>query len=795
MFDKYFSLLYRLAFQHKKWVLAAVILITVAAGVGLFFVPYEGNIDIMLPPDPEITRSMDFLRDSSLSDKVIISLALIDPSKGKRDLFLAVDDLAASLQPPLFTSVITGVSMADAMEEFSVLQYAPQILGEEDLAVIDRQLTPKAVSEKMQAIYRQSLRPESIFMTSASRTDPLSIKTLLLGKLRALPASMGFDVSVEEGHFISRDGRHAMLIIQTPVKMMDSQKSKELVQALDERINALPGYVSADVIGGHLHTVSNERVIKRDIAVASIIATIAFFLLFLLVFRDARALFVFLFPLIAVIWGVMLLAGIEHKLSYLIIGFGTAIVGISDYGLIVYIAMKRGTGASQPVQLARLVFIDAITTIFSFAVLYFSHIRGYHQLALFSILCLLICLLFSLFVLPLTLSWKRYALVHDPTIGDRLKNIQWPAKLTVGIWALVTVIFFILSLSIKLDSDVRKLDGSGPEVLQAERSFHDVWGGKINQAILVVTGASLEEAMEKNDRVFREAVKRVNGADFTSLALFWPSEKNRIENQERWDFFWKQGRERRLKELIRQASAEHGFSDHAFTPFFDGLYAHQRDAGRAGGMIARLQDRFVVKKNEEYRVMSFFPDEPKNIESLSAVTKQFPGTFIVSGKAMSSSISAYTAREAMILAPLAVLFNVVLAWLFFRNWKETLISLVPLLTGAVWLLAFMAIFNMPLNVVSIVAGIIASGVIVDYGIGITYEYGRNLHFGTMMAMTLSAASNVIGAGALLFALHPAFFSTGVAMVVSMVVGYLSSIIVIPSLCRLLGTTGQEGRPQ
>ena len=309
MFDKYFSLLYRLVFQHKKWVLTAVLLITVAAGAGLFLVRYEGNIDIMLPPDPEITRSMDFLRDSSLSDKIIISLALTDPSKGKRDLFLAVDDLAASLQPPLFTSVITGVSMADAMEEFSVLQYAPQILGEEDLVAIDRQLTPKAVSEKMQAIYLQSLRPESVFMTSLSRTDPLSIKTRLLGKLRALPASMGFDVAIEEGHFISRDSHHAMLIIQTPVKMMDGQRSKELVQALEEHIKKLPGYVSADVIGGHLHTVSNERVIQRDIAVASIIATVAFLLLFLLVFRDARAMFVFIFPLIAVIWGVILLAG------------------------------------------------------------------------------------------------------------------------------------------------------------------------------------------------------------------------------------------------------------------------------------------------------------------------------------------------------------------------------------------------------------------------------------------------------------------------------------------------------
>ena len=75
MFDKYFSLLYRFVFQHKKWVLAAVLLITVAAGAGLFLVRYEGNIDIMLPPDKEVMRSMNFLRDSSLSDKIIVSLA------------------------------------------------------------------------------------------------------------------------------------------------------------------------------------------------------------------------------------------------------------------------------------------------------------------------------------------------------------------------------------------------------------------------------------------------------------------------------------------------------------------------------------------------------------------------------------------------------------------------------------------------------------------------------------------------------------------------------------------------
>jgi predicted RND superfamily exporter protein len=223
MFDKYFSRLYQFAFQHKKWVLGVVLLMTVAAGAGLFLVRYESNIDIMLPPDKEVMRSMNFLRDSSLSDKIIISLELNDPAKTKKELFLAVDQLAATLTPPHFTKVVSGFSVVDVMEEFSILRYAPQILGENDLAAIDRQMNEVAVAQKMKAIYRQSLRPESIFMTSLSRTDPLGIKLLILDKLRALPASMGYDVAIEEGHFISRDGRHAMMIVQTTVPMMDSQ--------------------------------------------------------------------------------------------------------------------------------------------------------------------------------------------------------------------------------------------------------------------------------------------------------------------------------------------------------------------------------------------------------------------------------------------------------------------------------------------------------------------------------------------------------------------------------------------
>lgn len=791
MFDKCFSLLYRSVHRFKAYVLGSVLLLTLVAVGGSFFINFDGKIDLMLPPDKALTRSLDFLRDSNLSDKIVISLALTDDSRTKKDLFLAAEHLAASLGPPLFTRVIAGFSVGNVMEEFSVLQYAPLVLGEKELTLIDGQINAATVAQKLQGIYRQSLRPESIFMASLASSDPLGIKLLLLDKMRALPSSMSYDVSIEDGHFVSRDGRHAMLIVQTPVPMMDAKRSKELVASLQERLRGLPAYVAADVVSGHLHTVSNERVIKRDIAVASIVSTIAFLILFLLVFRDPRILLVFIIPVIAVVWAVSLAAALEGTLSYLVIGFGSSIAGISsDYGLHVFIALKRGADESQMVKLARLLAIDAATTILSFGVLCFSLIEGYHQLALFSMLCVFLCLIFSIFVLPLILSWKTAAQQPQLPMDERLLAIRWPAKSIVGGWLLCTVVAFYFCFSVRFDSDFRKFDGSEPAIVKAEENFHAVWGGKENQAIFVVAGKTLDEAMENNDLLYRQVTGLIPAADFSSLALFWPSQKLRSENSARWDRFWAAGREEKLKGLIATTAGAYGFAPRAFEPFFEGLHAERTAAAAPAGAIEQLMERFVVHRNGTWQVLSFFPDRQEYVDRLQALTGGFTDAFIVSGKALSTVIADFTARETRMLAPLAIIVNVVLAWLFFRNLRETLISLVPIVTGIVWFVGIMSMLGIPLNAVNIIAAIVSTGVIVDYGIGVTYEYRYNLRIGTVIAVTLSAATNIIGSGVLLFARYPALYSTGIALVICMVTGYFSAVVVVPALCSLLAN-GKE----
>jgi len=796
MFDRYFSRVHEAVTRQKKAVLWFIVFVSVIASVGVFFVRYESSIDLMFPDDRDIRRSIDFLRDAKLSDKVVVSLALVDPAKGKGDLFQAVDQLASLLTPPLFTKVTTGISTENTGNDLSILKYAPQILGERDLQRIDDRLTAQGVSEQLRGIYRSSMKLESIFTNSLVRSDPINVRQIIFEKLRALPASMGYEVSVENGHFISRDGRHAMIIIETPVKMTHGKESAKLVTALREHIGSLPGFVSADIISGHVHSVSNEKVVKRDITIASTLATVSFLVLFVLLFPDPRIAFVFFIPVIGLAVSINTVSFFMGDLSFLVIGIGTAVAGITvDHGLHMYIALRKESTTAQIASVSRLIAIDSITTIFGFGALFLSKVQGYHQLAFFAILCVVFSLLLAVFILPLLLSWKSPPVMRGANWGEKTINALLPKRAYVVVWAVLTVAMLIFATKIQFESDVMRLDGSEPSVREAEQRFYQTWGGESNQAIFVATGKTLEAALEANDAICVDAVKAIGEKNFTSLSMLWPSEKTRKEHIVQWNRFWRDGRAERLRRSLKEKSPQYGMREQAFTPFFDDLYKNTLEKGRPDFLLEKIQERFVVKTQNQYRVMSFFPDDRNFVDALMPISERYADSFIVSRKAVSSKVSAFTFGEVKFLVPVALLLNVVLTWFFFRNIRETIIALVPLFTGIIWLAGFMVLLHIPLDVVNIIGIVIVTGVIVDYGIGVTYEYQYNLKIGTIMAVSLSAVTTILGSGVLLFAKHPVMFSIGVGMTVSVFIGYLTSIFVVPSLCDMfVKTRRREAKP-
>jgi predicted exporter len=477
---------------------------------------------------------------------------------------------------------------------------------------------------------------------------------------------------------------------------------------------------------------------------------------------------------------------------------GTVIAGISiDYGIFVYMA-ARGSGRPEIVKaIAKPVMVGALTTMSIFAAFFFSTVDGYKQLALFSCLSILICLAYSLWLLPHFLKTgppRPGSAAGGAAHGEVRARGPLFDRAMVGLWLLIMIFAGVMCFRVKFDNDVTQFDGVSPGIARAEKDFYDVWGGREKPAVFVVPGASLEEALEAGERIYREAAPAIGEENFISLAPMWPSLETRRANALRWERFWvEEGREEKLKDYLAEYGREYGFSEDAFSPFFENLRAAAPvgEEPRGAGFFDKVEEQFIAKKPDGCQVLSYFPDKEEYREALQRIADRHPGSFLVSRNAFSRTVSRAVSADLAKVSVLAALLIVGLTRLLLRDTRLTLLVMVPVAASVVMMLGALPLLGLPLTTPSLFALMVVVGIVSDYGIFIVYSYCCDVVANTLLSVSLAALTTLIGIGVLLFAKHPVLFSIGSVLVTGVASGYVSSLLVIPSLFRLW--TGREGR--
>lgn len=797
MADSRFLRVFQMLERRRGLVLGLLIAVLALSFFSLRRLQFDNTLDMMLPADSPAKRMMAFLRDANLSNKVIISLENRDASASREKLFEAVDRIAVSLAPPLVTRVIKGVSAPDLMSDAGFfLARASQILNSNDLAAIDARLTPSGIDEALKQRYMQLLKPEGMFMAQAVRYDPLDIGGMILGRLQELSASLGYAVSVENGHFISRDGRHAMLILDTPASVTDVVEARQVLAYLEEKTKGLDPDIHVTLISGYAHTVSNEQTIKRDLGVILSIASIGFSVVFVGFFRDLRSLVVFLIPALSVVMAMALTGLFFPRMSYFVLAFGPVIAGIADdYGIATYAAVHYGRKRSEAVaRVAAPVSVGALATAGIFLAFFLSKIPGYHQLGFFCVASIVLSLVMALFIMPI---WFREhtqterADTGTPGHSERLRrNI-----LLVSLFSVFLVVAGVMACRVRFDSDVKRLDGTAKSILNDEERFKDVWGsGEKSEAILAVVGTNYEQVMAVNDEVHLQAVAVTGSNRLASLSSVWPSRKVRSANVREWTAFWQDGREARLRNLLASGGAAYGFSTNAFDPFLNSLHdiPAVTDDPVSNSVFTNLRDRFVQSSQDGVQAMSFFPDSPATVNALATAFKGRSDVFVVSFSALSGMLSEAVSREVVRISVFAVVFITLITFIFLRSVKATLVALVPALAGVVGLLGLLSLIRMPLNVSSLISGIVVFGLSIDFGIHVLHACRHHAGRSTRAAITLAATTTLLGASVLLFARHPALYSVGVTLVSGVAVGYVVAMWAVPAFYALLWNDDKEG---
>lgn len=768
----------------------------------LFFKPHiSTDIKVLLPRDKWIDNHLDFLRNSQIGSVIALSIEA-ENAENAEQLAKFAEKLSTQLSSlPGIKGLFFKVEAEKSISAAAFLyQHVSQILTASDLKQIDEKISIQKLKPIMKEHYETILRPGGLFRQKMIAADPLNLFQMPITRLKAIGKNSGFKFKIRESGLWSIDGKHILMIIYTDIPVTDPENAEILHNAISREMSEILPQDSFSYImmSGHRHAIDNRKLLKKDIFITLTVAGIGFLLLFSLFFRDWRALFVFIIPIVGMICAVGLTLTFFNAPSAIILGLGATVIGIAlDYGIHVFVAAKH-TGSERKKALRNIqrpLIFSALTTLGVFWAFFFSGTPGYHQLAFASTCGIVLSLLFALICLPPLMPAKKSEVISASFFKFPTPDHKAAAK-TLLLWVSLSAVAMAAIVFTGFESDIRKLDGISRQLKNDEAEFKAIWGEN-SQAAISVVAEDFETAMQKQDKIAKYAQKReIPG--FQSLSLIWPSLQTREKNIKNWNRYWKSGKEKEFRKNLIKTGHIYSFSESAFNPFFDKLYQHDlQDNLSPNPALKLLTGKFINFEKNQVRVTAFFDDIPDSVAEIKKYSASIPGTQVISPKSFGSYISTRIITDAVRIAVIALCLVLILAYLCLRNIAKTAVALLPVISAIIIIIPIFALLGMKINAVALVACIVVTGLAIDYGIfavSVCEKGEKVFSKDAFTALTLSVLSTAIGAAALLWAGHPALRSVGLVISSGVLAGYLCAVFVSPALYKLICEKRAAVRP-
>ncbi|MBA4389735.1 MAG: hypothetical protein C0399_02205 [Syntrophus sp. (in: bacteria)] len=781
----FFQVLYD--FFARRRILLYVLTFAVIVIAALILRNITMNEDIApLLPDGENEAARDFalLQKAPFADKILISLKA-GQSTSKQSLVDTAERLTQAMSQPYFTGAVSGPasSSLEAIPQW-LMNALPNTFTIKDQSAMEEILTPEIVRDRLKKAHAQLTSQEGMMLKPLVQIDPLDLKGFVLGKLSHVNIIPG--MQLHDNHFISDDGKNTLVIARTPVKITDSKGSKEMLGQLRELIKKfVPADVEASTLSAYAYTMANAEAIKGDLVLILGSSSVAIFLLIMYFLRSWKGILVFLVPssvLCLATAGTLL---IYDSVSAVTIAFGSVLLGISDdYPILVYFALsnKERSAGNIVGAVARPVLFGGMTTIITFSVMLLSNLPGQRQLAIFCMIGVAVSLIFSLIVLPQLLQGlpgeKRY-------FGNKPRGMFiLPRKWVVFCWIGISVLCLWQAGSLHFNGDLRILNMVPEEMKKTEQYFAKTWGNFQDNAILFAEGKDLQSSLQTNDRLFAYLSEKMPADKIISLAPIFPSEKTEASNRQRWKGFWAQGNERLANRLLADEGGKLGFSSTAFMPFFDMLKKEPRPLA-ANDLTAigldELYNSLVLREKDKVLTLTLAPDTEEIVGLFDKDKNRPEGVRLVSQGRFRSIISKALVDNFFRYIIFALVVIIISVSILFRNLKKTILALMPVATGLIFMLGAMGLLGVEFNLFNIVATILVIGLGVDLGIFMVCNLSEGYEHTANLGILLGGLTSFVGLGALILARHPALSSIGTTVMLGLCGVIPSALFVIPAL--------------
>lgn len=361
-----------------------------------------------------------------------------------------------------------------------------------------------------------------------------------------------------------------------------------------------------------------------------------------------------------------------HIITFL---FGTTLIGIGiDYSYHYIFAEKFDKNFVKDLTLSLL------STIMGFSLLYLLKIDVLSQIATFTNTGLIAIYLFILILYPC---------INFPK-PVRLFKIKFNKKIKAGILIFILIVIITGFLRIHFDDSLSSLYTPSRELLKAEQLFNKVSNQNAAQtSIIAVKGNSLQNILEEEEKVCSTLGK--NNIEYISLSKFIPSIKRQKENAELINILYQKELKNyseilsksQINELINTKSQPQELNINEY-PFFEDLII-----GNTASLIISFSDKLP------------------EINSQNIEITDFQGT-------VSSYLRLYRIGFLKILPAIYLLLYLILVLSY--GFKTSVKMFLPLVISSAFVIAFVSLIGVKLNLFNLLGLLLALGFTIDYSI-------------------------------------------------------------------------------
>jgi predicted RND superfamily exporter protein len=679
------------------------------------------------------------------------------------------------------------------------------------------------------------LSPISPVSKQFVRLDPLGFRSLF-GHLVENRGS-NLKLKFREGYLFSQDFSLLLMIVKPVEPAQDVLFTRQLMTAVREMADICKkelieegedlGGISIGFTGGYAFVVENESILKKDVLMTLVTASIGITLLFMFAFRSVGAVFYVGFPLLAGLsWTAGFAALTVGSINLFTGASATVLIGLEvDFAIHLLSRYREERGRGLGVEQALVetlrhtgvgVLTAASTSIAAFFAALTAQFRGLVQLGLICGTGMILCLAANLILIPAVLVVATRWNVEPKKEREPMNfGLEWlagkvkaHAGLVIALGLLATLVLGRYALLTRMESSFKNLKPPDSPAVLLQKQVIAAIGSPLVYTMVLNRAATEDEALAEAEAIAGQLDPLVEDGTlvfFNSIRSLIPPvevqqrnlqwlDRRRKENPQGYDVG-------RILRTLGRAMREEGFRDdpevlqetagflEAALGITDPLTMTELLDTPLGPRLAR----FIHASDSGFEVITYaYQGGGQGVhvvnnrirQALEGITSSAE---VVGVGVLGEEIRRLLRRDGIVVTAIATVAVLLLVYADSRKWKYVFYAAVPVVAGIVWTLGIMELTGIPFNIVNVAILPILVGIGVDDGIHIVHRFleggGRvvPIFHHTGRAVLITTVTTMVGFGTLVFADYPGLVTVGLVAIVGMICCFVASVTVLPAL--------------